>query len=274
MILFSLWKMRLLGSHQEVTSSTSSMMIPMFPSVFGVRIKPRQPKFELIAHVLDNTDAWINLIAFQAYMNTSHGSFDEYRIRNPTPFGSRAPSRAASSHEESCPSLPQIPPKVPSLNTGTKRCKGKKKAALGIELTREETVDTIVETSTIPSTWPVPRVPTAYLVDMSKAPEIFKVGNRTLTIDRFIRTEDQDSWGGSNGHASGDVNVAGFFPDLTKTDCQRYEPDEAATRELWKHELDANEREAASAPGLISQFYVQIMHSKCKVECDGVPVLK
>lgn len=90
--------------------------------------------------------------------------------------------------------------------------------------------------------------------------------------------QDQDSWGGPNGHSAGDADTAGFFPDLTKTvrarrchwtcngvhtcefidprlfaGCQRYEPDEAATRELCKHELDANEREAASAPGVISR---------------------
>ncbi|KAJ7752394.1 hypothetical protein B0H14DRAFT_2635769 [Mycena olivaceomarginata] len=46
---------------------------------------------------LDNTDAWINPIAFQAYMNTVYGSFDEYRTQDSTPFSSRAPSRAGSS---------------------------------------------------------------------------------------------------------------------------------------------------------------------------------
>ncbi|KAJ7686097.1 hypothetical protein B0H17DRAFT_1137130 [Mycena rosella] len=324
MILFSLWKMRLVGSHHGVTSSTSSMTILMFPSVFGILIKPRQPKFERIGLGLDNNDAWINLIAFQAYMNTLHGSFDEYRTRNSTPFSSRAPSRATSSvssrapsrvhspfslvdsrpssrasfipsscapssrssspfdhevividdsddendfpamlpaplavpkSEESFASLPPIPPKVPSLNTRSQGSKRKQKAASGIELTREETVDEIVEISTIPSTWPVPRIPTAYLVDLSRSHEFLK---------------DQNSWGGSNGHFAGDADTAGFFPGLTKTvrarrchwtcngvhtcefidpslfaGCQRYEPDEAATRALWKHELDANEREAA-----------------------------
>jgi hypothetical protein len=46
---------------------------------------------------LDNTDAWINSIAFQAYMNTINGNYDEYRTQNSTPFSSRAPSRAGSS---------------------------------------------------------------------------------------------------------------------------------------------------------------------------------
>jgi hypothetical protein len=91
--------------------------------------------------------------------------------------------------EESSASLPPITPKSPTLNTWAKGRKGKQKAVSGIELTREETVDKIVEISTIPSTWPVPRVPTAYLADFSKAHEFLKVGNRTLTIERFIRSE-------------------------------------------------------------------------------------
>ncbi|KAJ7305682.1 hypothetical protein DFH08DRAFT_824983 [Mycena albidolilacea] len=39
-----------------------------------------------------------------------------------------------------------------------------------------------------------------------------------------------------------------------------------AMRELWNHELDANEKEAASVWRIISQ-------SKCKVECEGIATL-
>ncbi|KAJ7830055.1 hypothetical protein B0H14DRAFT_2593548 [Mycena olivaceomarginata] len=162
---------------------------------------------------------------------------------------------------------------------------GKEKAATSkIQLTRQEAVDEIIQISTIPSTWTVPRIPAAYLVDLSNTLHSLKVGNRTSTIDRFIRTEvnlktqDQDSWGGSSGHLVGDSDAAGFLPDLTMAikcrrahlkckgvytcefidptlfaGCKRYEPDPAATQALWKHELDANEREAASVPGIISR---------------------
>ncbi|KAJ7323346.1 hypothetical protein DFH08DRAFT_1029726 [Mycena albidolilacea] len=93
----------------------------------------------------------------------------------------------------------------------------KQKAGAGIELTREQAVDKIVPISIIPATWTVSRVPTAYLVDLSDSRELLKVGHRTVAIDAFIRAEDQDSWGGSSGHAKGDANTAGFMPDLTKT---------------------------------------------------------
>ncbi|KAJ7835323.1 hypothetical protein B0H14DRAFT_2590316 [Mycena olivaceomarginata] len=191
-----------------------------------------------------------------------------------------------------------IPP--PIAPTRAKGRKGKQKVASSkIQLTREEAVDEIIELSSIPSTWVVPRIPTAYRVDLSHALDLLKVGNRTLKIDRYLRKEDQDSWGGSGGHSIGDALVTGLFPGQTEAlkcrrshlkcngvwtcefidpslfaGCERYEPDAAAMRELWKHELDANEREAASAPGIISRFYNHIMNSKCKVPCDGVPVLK
>ncbi|KAJ7331521.1 hypothetical protein DFH08DRAFT_814832 [Mycena albidolilacea] len=328
---------------------------------------------------LDNTDAWMSPVAFQAYMNTVYGPFDEYRTQNSTPFSSRPPSRAGSSASSRAPSrgdsgfsaagsrsssrasfvaasrtpssrapspfnssvifisdsdsdnfpatdsaastVPKIEPGSASPlsihPTGSSHRigrNGKEKAATSkIQLTRQEAVDEIIQISMIPSTWTVPRIPAAYLVDLSNTLHSLKVGNRTLTIDRFIRTEmnlkiqDQDSWGGSSGHSVGDSDAAGFLPALTMAikcrrahlkckgvytcefidptlfaGCERYEPDPAATQALWKHELDANEREAASVPGIISRlqltpsssFYNRIMSSKCKVQCDGVPVFK
>ncbi|KAJ7782083.1 hypothetical protein B0H14DRAFT_2630969 [Mycena olivaceomarginata] len=314
---------------------------------------------------LDSTEAWINLVAFQAYMNTVHGSFNEYRTQNSTPFSSCPPSRAEShvssrgssrgdsvfstagsrpsshasfvpasrapsseapspfvssvivlsdSDSEKFPAAVSTASLVPKIESGPapplstyqtvpshrNRCKGKEKAATSrLQVTRQEAVDEIIQISPIPSTWTVPRIPAAYLVNLSNAFDSLKVGNRTLTIDRFIRTEDQDSWGGSSGHSVGDSEVVGFLPDLTTAikcrrahlkckgvytcefidpshfeGCERYEPDPAATQALWKAELDANEREAASAAGIVSRFYNQIMTSKCKVQCDGVPVFK
>ncbi|KAJ7800884.1 hypothetical protein B0H14DRAFT_3784544 [Mycena olivaceomarginata] len=114
--------------------------------------------------------------------------------------------------------------------------------------------------------------------------------------------QDQDSWGGSSGHSVGDSEVVGFLPDLTTAINARESTPvnssirvtlrvasvtnqiPAATQALWKAELDANEREAASAAGIVSRwtvkltpcssFYNQIMMSKCKVQCDGIPVFK
>jgi hypothetical protein len=48
---------------------------------------------------LENTAAWINPGAFQAYMTDNQDSFAQHRLRSTdsTPFSSRAPSRAAPS---------------------------------------------------------------------------------------------------------------------------------------------------------------------------------
>ncbi|KAJ7851145.1 hypothetical protein B0H14DRAFT_3451534 [Mycena olivaceomarginata] len=68
------------------------------------RIAPIESYLSHLFFSLDNSDSWINLLAFQAYMGSFHASFDEYRTRNSTPFSFRAPSRAAPSVQSRAPS--------------------------------------------------------------------------------------------------------------------------------------------------------------------------
>ncbi|KAF7334136.1 hypothetical protein MVEN_02319500 [Mycena venus] len=200
---FSLWKMRLVGLHHGVPSYISSM----FPSLFGILIKPRRPKFGHIALVSRASSRAASSVSSRAPSRahsplslmdsrpSSRASFipsccapssrssspfdreviviDDSDDENDFPATLQAPP-VVPKREESSTSLLPIPLKVPSFNTGVKGRKGKQKAASGIELTREETVDKIVEVSTIPSIWPVSRVPTAYLVDLSEAHECLK----------------------------------------------------------------------------------------------------
>ncbi|KAF7366386.1 hypothetical protein MSAN_00895300 [Mycena sanguinolenta] len=141
--------------------------------------------------------------------------------------------------------------------------------------------------SDVPSTAeaPHPLVPTTEVVHHAPQPKKRK-------------HKDQDSWKGSTGHSNGDVQVYNLGPDPEKPilcrraqlycngvdvcefidpelfeGCERYEPDMDAMRELWNHELDANENEAASAWGIISRFYSRVVTSKCKIKCEGVPTL-
>ncbi|KAJ6527308.1 hypothetical protein DFH09DRAFT_1414272 [Mycena vulgaris] len=185
--------------------------------------------------------------------------------------------------------------------TVKRKGKGKGKAVDShrIHITRQLIVDIIVDVPGVQLTWTVPRTPTAYRVDVSSSKALLTTSSgKTRSIDAYIRSEDQESWAGSSGHAKGDVMVRGFTSDPTEeihcrrcylecngvdtcefidpqlfADCQRFEVDKAAVQELWNQELDANEREAASAPGIISRFYARIRKSKCKVECDGLPTL-
>ncbi|KAJ7156691.1 hypothetical protein C8R46DRAFT_1355828 [Mycena filopes] len=169
-----------------------------------------------------------------------------------------------------------------------------------LKITRQHPVDRVTMCTVVPSTFVVPRDSAAYLVDLSDSVELLTTSSgKILPLDAFIRSENQESWKGSGGHAGGDVNVFGFDRDFSVkfkcrrlhltcngvntcefidpalfADCQRFEPDEQAMQELWNHELDdANELEASSAPRILSRFYNRIQASKCKIKCDGVPIL-
>ncbi|KAJ7162387.1 hypothetical protein C8R46DRAFT_1353332 [Mycena filopes] len=183
------------------------------------------------------------------------------------------------------------------------RGKGKGKMNTGdIQITRQQSVDTMLDLSSVGSTWTVPRTPTAIRLDMSQSLDTLTLPDgRVLNIDSFIRSEDQDSWDGPTGHAVGDVDVYGFYPEQPAqaircrrctfdckgidvcqlldpnlfAGCERFEPDLEGMQDLWRHELDANEHEAESFVGIIARFYTRIVHSTCKVKpaCTGVPKL-
>jgi hypothetical protein len=102
----------------------------------------------------------------------------------------------------------------------------------------------------------------------------------TQTLTLFHSIQDQDSWGGSAGHAVGEVYVFGFneddpaesvrcrraylhcngvhicehFDHNILNNCERYEPDPDEMRELWYRELDANSREAIDETNIVSRW--------------------
>ncbi|KAJ7931025.1 hypothetical protein B0H13DRAFT_2263941 [Mycena leptocephala] len=147
-----------------------------------------------------------------------------------------------------------------------------------IVITRQLEVDEIFHRTSVPSTYDVPRKPTAILVDLSGSAHLLVTPDgKLMPVDKFIRGE-VESWDVSGGHAKGDVAVRGFFPDLEKevwclrvtlkcngidkchyldptlfTGLERYEADEEAMR-LWNHELNQNEVEAASPFGIIARY--------------------
>ncbi|KAJ6496154.1 hypothetical protein C8R45DRAFT_1094409 [Mycena sanguinolenta] len=176
--------------------------------------------------------------------------------------------------------------------------KRKGKMMSQIAITRQLKVDEIIHLTAVPPTFDVPRKPTAILLDLSGRPDLLTRDGKPVTIDKFVRAENQESWDGSSGHSRGDVVVCGFFPDLKKgimcrrvdltcngidvcefldpalfAGLERYEPDEAAMQELWVHEVDQNEAEAAASSGIIARYYKRIKNSKCKVQCGGSPTL-
>jgi hypothetical protein len=93
----------------------------------------------------------------------------------------------------------------------------------------------------------------------------------------LLALQDQDAWDGSTGYASskGDVWVYAFSGECMRArraqlrckdiyvcefvseelfgDYEWFEPDKQAMRDLWNHELEANEREAASPEAILSR---------------------
>ncbi|KAF8145124.1 hypothetical protein K438DRAFT_1992171 [Mycena galopus ATCC 62051] len=149
--------------------------------------------------------------------------------------------------------------------------KGKLRQPQQIAITRQEKVDHIVHSTSVPTTYDVPRAPTALLVDLSSSVELLRAPDgRIVSLDTFIRAQNHESWDGGAGHTAGDVNVAGFTSNFSeKIRCrrchltcngidtceffeeeifdglERYEADEQGMHELWDRALDQNEEEAA-----------------------------
>jgi hypothetical protein len=75
-----------------------------------------------------------------------------------------------------------------------KKAKGKNAHSGQIQITRQLKVDNIVEISSVPSTWNVPRTPTAYCIDLSASKSLLTTeSGKVLNIDTYIRSEVRDT---------------------------------------------------------------------------------
>ncbi|KAJ7237946.1 hypothetical protein C8J57DRAFT_1566399 [Mycena rebaudengoi] len=223
---------------------------------------------------LENLDAWINPLAFQASRAPSRASSRvsfvvSSRASSPVSFhGSDMhafpPSSRASSpvsfHESDVaswlpstmavdanyssdlehnsvpvqpdadsdsPCLVQIPltadnsPSiVPSTQTSANALVSK---GLRIKITRQLKVDNLLYFTTVLPTFDVPRTPTAILLDLSGSCHLLKKADSSfMSVDRFIRNENQESWDGSGAHTKGDAWVHNFTSNPNeKFKCRR-----------------------------------------------------
>jgi hypothetical protein len=71
----------------------------------------------------------------------------------------------------------------------TKRARASKNAEL-IKITTKCRVEKIEELDCIPSTWDVPRVPTAFILDLSNIGDALHVSGEEKSLDAFIRSEE------------------------------------------------------------------------------------
>ncbi|KAJ7824717.1 hypothetical protein B0H14DRAFT_2596999 [Mycena olivaceomarginata] len=178
----------------------------------------------------------------------------------------------------------QVPTATVASTIPVQQGKGKAKQTSGsrqIKITRQLKVNEIVHMTHVPSTFDVPRTPTAILIDLSGSAHLLMTPSGAfMVVDRFIRAENQESWDStSGGHTNGDVKVRGFTPNPEKevlcrrviltcngvNKCEfldptlfagheRFEADEDAMRGLWHQELDQNEAEAASDIAIIARI--------------------
>ncbi|KAJ7328344.1 hypothetical protein DFH08DRAFT_815843 [Mycena albidolilacea] len=229
---------------------------------------------------LENTEAWISLIPVRAFMGREHDTLPDSGPHSRSTSPASLPTRFIPFQ---CPSSPVL-----AIQPKSKKSSGKAKAKLQqLKITRELSVDAI-EDIVVQSTWTVPRESIAYRVDCSHCMDLLatKTG-KILSLDAFIQLQDQESWHGSTGKKKGDTWVSDLGPNPTEpihcrschficngvnvcefvnpelfARCERYKLDMEAMRELWNHELDANEKEAASVWGIMSQCMKYAMEEK------------
>ncbi|KAF7972867.1 hypothetical protein HWV62_16642 [Athelia sp. TMB] len=141
----------------------------------------------------------------------------------------------------------------------------------------------------IPALWPVPRIPTAYVMDMNDPQFTVIVGEKTLTLDGLIKDKDQDCWEGTTGsmiQGTPYVYLAALGPEPIK--CRRSrltcrgsfhcsEIDESLL-DVERYELDPASRDAIVAAqaktrteeGTQPIDYVIAFYNLCQKSCPGV----
>ncbi|EJD51393.1 hypothetical protein AURDEDRAFT_159792 [Auricularia subglabra TFB-10046 SS5] len=148
----------------------------------------------------------------------------------------------------------------------------------------------------IPECWPVPRVNTAYMLDLRGAQTSYNKDDGTaLSMDAIIKRHDQDSWGGGSGGSRNPAKqtsvallggikcmqstrtcnglyVCSEFDPAHLQDYRRFEPDWEKTSDIFSASQKLNENEvvviAANQPHSHPSFpsYKLSYAAKAKVE--------
>ncbi|KAJ7060131.1 hypothetical protein C8F01DRAFT_1144108 [Mycena amicta] len=154
----------------------------------------------------------------------------------------------------------------------------------------------------VPAIWPVPRVPTAFLVDLKHPMFAFKIQGKLVKPDQLIKNQDNDSWEGSTGVGQSTSMVV-FSPGEAPVECRRSTlicagshaciyADTALTH-IVRHELSPDAREPiiraqerlrayeGTSPEMRATQCINIIRSlKCKAidrfgrRCQGSPIPK
>ncbi|KAG6822985.1 hypothetical protein H0H92_011827, partial [Tricholoma furcatifolium] len=163
-------------------------------------------------------------------------------------------------------------------------------------------VDELETVTGLPLYWPVPRVKTAYLLDLSSDEHNIKDDNgNLLSVDALIKNKDQDSWTGGSGAADSKVSFsiftgspikcrrsrlecAGFSacinvdPKLLET--ERWELDPSSLEDLVKLQVQDRIQEGNTAEKIALTFWAIIQGKICTARdedgalCSGRPIMR
>ncbi|KAF8313350.1 hypothetical protein F5887DRAFT_1090268 [Amanita rubescens] len=170
-------------------------------------------------------------------------------------------------------------------------------------LNRQLLVDRVEYVTGLPSYWPVPRVKTAYIIDLRDPKYNIYEGNghELLTVDAIIKNKDQDSWRGGTGDGDSKpsfdiftgvpvpcrrsrLDCAGFYAceqvDPKFLNAERYELDPNSLSSIIEAQLQDRTKEANSAEKLVLTFWLVIQSRQCNARdsagslCTGHPIMK
>ncbi|KAK6978061.1 hypothetical protein R3P38DRAFT_3120609 [Favolaschia claudopus] len=215
------------------------------------------------------------------------------RSSSPLPPSSDSPSLSSTDDLEPSHTFSQLNPEFASaVWTGHHR------------VTQELTVKRIEYLEGLPSIFPIPKIPTAFVINLHD-PEFDIVDPKTgqfYTPDALIKNKDNDSWRGNTGKGDSKVWVSfgpGEKPILCRRSrlectgayvCERVDPrlldverrdlDTASRDRVFAAQRQTRREEGATGEQKAVEFVQLIRNKKCLgidkngKKCDGIPVLR
>ncbi|KAJ7278722.1 hypothetical protein C8J57DRAFT_1465066 [Mycena rebaudengoi] len=265
------------------------------------------------------TQRWNRTSLYQKMIMGQHTHVDlpcayvedrDQRVHSASEPESNTPKRKRKSSATVRPRKRQYAPKDSTesnsdLETGIRvTAKSHKRRTGGI------VVDEVIHIESAPESWDVPPLSNrvAYILDLNATPGLLKFGNKTLTVDGFVKKECQDSFTGPTG-AKGERGLAKVIildndtdepvacrrstltcsgcyicklaADDFLSDCQRWEETDKPHLRVSDPIMTAKTAEAGSVAAVASAFYRGIIETLCKGKfldsdtiCGGRPILR
>ncbi|KAJ7912742.1 hypothetical protein B0H13DRAFT_2659938 [Mycena leptocephala] len=150
-------------------------------------------------------------------------------------------------------------------------------------ITQKMKVQRIEYLSQLPSVWPIPRVPTAFVIDL--ADERYNITDKDrdlLPVDCIIRDADNDGWKSVPGSGDSTARVT-FDPGQPPIVCQRvvhYELDPASRDAILTAQVETRRNEGTTAEQHAVIFMKVVQNAKCNAidsngnKCTSGPMMK